>query len=119
MGPALTGRGFQLDEADDAVWYRKRPAWAVYYRGSECKLQVCWSAREGGIDFMLAPLNAPNEFGLINHSKKWRFMLALSEVNDGLRTPSPDAGPETWWAWRKALFDTHFEAAHQALLRQH
>ncbi|OBK29754.1 hypothetical protein A5634_17670 [Mycobacterium asiaticum] len=118
MGSTFADLGFQLDEVNDAVTYGERPAWAVFYLGSDCKLQVCWSAREGGIDFMLAPLDAPNEFGLINRSKEWRFMLALSDVDDGLRTPSPDAGPETWWAWRKALFDTHFEAAHQALLRR-
>jgi hypothetical protein len=31
---------------------------------------------------MLAPLGAPNEFGLDNRSKKWRFMLAVSDATD-------------------------------------
>jgi hypothetical protein len=117
MGPTLSRVGFTLEEVDKAIRYAERPAWAVYYRGPDCKLQVCWSAREGGIDFMLAPLDAPNEFGLINQSKKWRLMLALSELDDGLVTPPVDAAPEAWWTWRIALFNWHFEAARAALLR--
>jgi hypothetical protein len=115
MGSTLTPLGFELDDADPDVVHGERSAWAVFYRGPDCKLQVCWSAREGGVDFMLAPLDAPNEFGLENRSKKWRFMLALSEVKDDLGTPPPGAGTEKVWAWRKALFDTHFEAARSAL----
>ena len=64
MGSTLAALGFDLDEVDPGVVYGERPAWAVFYRGPDCKIQVCWSAREAGVDFMLAPSDAPNEFGL-------------------------------------------------------
>jgi hypothetical protein len=115
MGPTLSALGFDLDEVDSDVVYGERQAWAVFYRGPDCKFQVCWSAREGGVDFMLAPLEAPNEFGLDNGSKMWRFMLALSDATDDLGTLPLEAGTEEVWAWRKALFDTHFDAARNAL----
>jgi hypothetical protein len=118
MGSKLAALGFDLDEVDAGVVYGERPAWAVFYRGPDCKLQVCWSDREGGVDFMLAPVDAPNEFGLDNRSKKWRFMLALSDATDDLGTPPLGAGTDEVWAWRKALFDTHFEAARSALSRR-
>lgn len=117
MGSTLAALGFHLDEVDADAVYGERPAWAVFYRGPDCKLQVCWSAREGGVDFMLAPLDAPNEYGLMNRSKKWRFMLALSDATDDLGTPPLAAGTDEVWAWRKALFEIHFEAARNALLR--
>jgi hypothetical protein len=95
MGSTLTARGLALDEVDPDVVYGERPAWAVFYRGPDCKLQVCWSARDGGVD----------------------FMLALSDATDDLGTPPLGAGTDEVWAWRKALFDTHFEAARSALQR--
>jgi hypothetical protein len=118
LGPELAALGFQLDEVDAAAVYGERPAWAVFYHGPDCKLQVCWSAREGGMDFMLAPLDAPNEYGLLNRSKQWHFMLALSDVTDDLGTPPLGAATDEVWAWRKALFDAHFEAARSALSRR-
>jgi hypothetical protein len=115
MGSKLTALGFDLDEVDPGVVYSERPAWAVFYRGPDCKLQVCWSDLEGGVDFMLAPVDAPNEFGLDNRSKKWRFILTLSDATDDLGPPPLGAGTDEVWAWRKALVDTHFEAARTAL----
>jgi hypothetical protein len=114
----LSNAHFELDEVQDSVIYGARPAWALYYRSKDCKLQVCWSARDGGIDFMLAPLDAPNEFGLVNRSKKWHFMLLLSGVCDDLKTPGLDAEDGAVMSWLKALFDIHFDAAHTALLRK-
>jgi hypothetical protein len=114
--PTLSDAGFKLDELDDAAIYENRPAWAIYYRGHDCKLQVCWSARDGGIDFMLAPLDAPNEFGLLNTSRKWHFMLMLSDAHDDLPTPGLDADDEMVMSWLRALFEVHFEAARNALL---
>lgn len=115
MASTLVERDFVLDQTDSNIVYEERPAWAVFYRGPDCKLQICWSAREGGIDFMLAPLDAPNEFGLENGSKKWCFMLALSDATDDLGSPPLGAGPDELWDWRKALFQTHFDAARRAV----
>jgi hypothetical protein len=66
---------------------------------------------------MLAPLDAPNEYGLLNRSEKWRFMLALSDATDDLGMPPLGAANDEVWAWRNALFDAHFEAARSALAR--
>jgi hypothetical protein len=88
----------------------------IYYRSQDCKLQICWSARDGGIDFLLAPLDAPYEFGLLNGSKKWRLMLMLSNEHDDLVTPAPDADDETEMSWLKALFEIHIDSARAALL---
>jgi hypothetical protein len=114
----LAQAGFTLEEVVDPALYQNRPAWAIYYRGQDCKLQISWSARDGGIDYFLALPDAPNELGLLNESKKWRLMLMLSNVRDDLVTPSPDADDETEMSWLKALFETHFAAAHTALLRK-
>lgn len=116
LEPTLSHAGFKLEEIDDAAIYGDRPAWAVYYRGQDCKLQICWSARDGGIDFMLAPLDAPNEFGLLNRSNKWQFMLLLSDAHDDLTTPGLDADDGAVMSWLKALFEVHFDAARNALL---
>jgi hypothetical protein len=118
LGPTLSHFGFKLDEIQDNEIYGDRAAWAVYYRGKDCKLQICWSARDGGIDFMLAPLDAPNEFGLLNRSKKWQFMLLLSGARDDLPTPGPSADDNEVMSWLEALFKIHFEAAHEVLRSQ-
>ena len=65
---------------------------------------------------MLAPLDAPNEFGLLNLSKKWHLMLMLSDAHDDLDTPELEADDDTVMSWLKALFDVHFESARAALL---
>jgi hypothetical protein len=116
LEPTLEHAGFHLEEIDEAMIYGDRPAWAAYYRGQDCKLQICWSARDGGIDFMLAPTDAPNEFGLLNQSKKWQFMLLLSSARDDLPTPAPDADDEEVVSWLRALFEIHFVSARDALL---
>ena len=116
MGPVLSQHGFSPDGATGDIEFGDLPAWSVFYRHEDCKLQVCWSAREGGIDFMLAPVDAPNEFGLLNASKKWQFLLLLSDFDDGLSTPALGADAGVWWQWRRALFEAHFPSAHAALV---
>ena len=116
LGPTLARPGFASEAADNTMVYGGRPTWAVYCRSADCKLQICWSAREGGIDFMLAPLDAPNTFGLTGSSDGWRHLLALSRSDDDLQTPPVDADEETWWTWRKALLLAHIDEARGALL---
>lgn len=115
LGSTIAKLGFTLDKVDDSITYGERPAWAVYYRASDCKLQVCWSAREGGVDFMLASIDAADEFGLASRSKGWDYMLMLSSSDDGLQTPSLEASEEVWWGWRKALLLAHIDEARTAL----
>ncbi|OBA59472.1 hypothetical protein A5647_17670 [Mycobacterium sp. 1100029.7] len=116
LKPTLLRFGFNLDEIRDAEPYGNLPAWALYYRRADCKLQICWSSRDGGIDFLLAPLDAPNEFGLRSKSKKWKLMLLLSDAHDDLATPGPDAGDNVVMSWLESLLEIHFEAARNALL---
>lgn len=112
----LSGAGFVLDEVQDSVTYGNRPAWAIYYRRPDCRLQICSSVRDGGIDFFLAPPDAPNELGLDNRSKKWHYMLMLSGTHDDLATPGLNADDTEVMRWMKALFEIHFGAALNALL---
>lgn len=116
LEPTLAKFGFALDEVMSDIVYGESPAWATFYRGPDCKLQLCWSSRVGGLHFLLAPMDAPNQFGLADGFKTWRYMLALSDVIDDLGPPPVVAGDDVLWAWRKALFETHFEAARAALL---
>lgn len=115
LGPTLAKLGFIPQAVDSTVTYGDRPAWAVYYRGIDCKLQVCWSARDGGIDFLLAPLEAPDEFGLAGKSQGWQYLLMLSSSGDGLATPPLEASEEIWWKWRQALLLAHIDEARAAL----
>jgi hypothetical protein len=107
--------GFVLDEVQEGITYSERPAWAVYYRRDDCKLQVCWSSREGSIDFMLAKPQAQNEFGPRNTARDWHFLLNLSDFDEGLSTPEMEADAETWWRWRNAVLRAHFPDALQSL----
>lgn len=116
LGPTLFHAGFKLDGVHDPAIYGNRPAWAIYYHGQDCKLQICWSSRDGGPDLMLAPLDAPNEFGLLNRSRKWQFLLLLSGARDAFTTPGRDADGEEATSWLEALFRIHFEAARSSLL---
>lgn len=117
LSPTLSSAEFTLVEIDDSVKYRGSDAWAAYYRGVDCKLQMGWASREGGTYFMLAPLDAPNELGLINASKKWHWMLMLSDVDDDLITPPVGSSDSSVLAWLKDLFDVHYAAAHTAIKR--
>lgn len=115
LNATLTHAGFTLEQIEDPTIYQNRPAWAIYYHGEDCKLQISWSARDGGIDFFLAPLDAPNEFGLANESKQWHLMLMLSKAHDDLLTPGPYADDNNEIEWLKALFNVHIDSARAAL----
>jgi len=75
----LAARGFRLEHAAHNLDYGGRPAWALFYRGSDCKVQLCWSDRNGGLTYFLAPIDAPNELGLINE----RFLRTQLENHVG------------------------------------
>ncbi|MEB3049365.1 hypothetical protein KV112_06350 [Mycolicibacter sp. MYC123] len=116
MAPTLASLGFVLDEVMSDIVYAESRAWAAFYRGPDCKLQICWASRIGGMNFMLAPLDAPNRFGLEDGFKTWRFMFELSDATDDLGPFPRRGGFDEIWAWRKAKFQAHFEPARRALL---
>jgi hypothetical protein len=115
LEPTISQAGFKLSAIEDPTIYQSRPAWVIYYLGDDCKLQICWSARDGGIDYLLAPLDAPNEFGLLNESKKGRLMLMLSRARDNLVTPGVDADDQVEMTWLQALFAIHIDSARAEL----
>jgi hypothetical protein len=115
LGATLSSLGFALDEVRKDLMYMDRPAWAVFYRRDDCKLQVCWSAREGSTDLMLAKPDAPNTYGLEHAGKDWHFLLELSGIDDGFVTPAIDADAQTWWGWRNAMVEAHLPSALRVL----
>ncbi len=82
VGPALAQLGFVLDEIDSSVDEGGRRGSVVYYRSSDCKIQIYKSAREGNINCMIAPLDALNEFGPHDRSLTWRFLNEFSPTPD-------------------------------------
>ena len=82
VGPVLLARGFTLDQIDDGLGDGGRELSVVYYRGDDCKIQIYKSSREGETNCMIAPLSAPNEFGLRSATKKWRYLTAFVEHPD-------------------------------------
>ncbi|TRW89263.1 hypothetical protein FK535_00765 [Mycolicibacterium sp. 018/SC-01/001] len=104
-----------IDEILDPWSYGDRPAWALFYRRRDCKVQVCWSERDGGIDFMLAPPGADNTFGLSDRTGTWHFMLLLSRAKDNLITPPFGAKDDVVMAWLRDLFRIHFKSACEAV----
>lgn len=79
VGPLLKELGFRLDETDDTS-DRGGNRYIAYYRGKDCKLQIYQSSREGETNCMIAPLGAPNEFGL--RSEKWQYLTRFTKRPD-------------------------------------
>jgi len=69
-----------------------------------------------GLQLDEVPLGAPNEFGLVNESRTWDFMLLLSDASDDLQTPGMFADENAIMQWLKALLKIHFGPARAALL---
>jgi hypothetical protein len=80
VGPLLKSLGFVVAEVDDNPDGGGIPRNIVYYRSDDCKLQIYYSAREGEINCMIAPLDAPNEFGL--NGEKWYYISYFSKRPD-------------------------------------
>lgn len=115
LAPTMADHGLILEKTSDAEVYGGRRAWSIFYRGRDCKLQLCWSERDGGIDFMMAPLSAANTFGLSDRTGAWQFMLLLSDADDELKTPGLGANDTEIMSWLRDLFLEHFDSARSAL----
>ena len=72
--PLLTELGFQFDEYIDNVDEGGPKGSVVFYQSDDCKIQVYESARGGEANCMIAPLDAPNVFGLYDKSAKWQYL---------------------------------------------
>ncbi|GAB4947604.1 MULTISPECIES: hypothetical protein [Mycobacterium] len=82
IGPFLSDLGFTSDGVDSAVNEGGPKGSVAYYRGQDCKIQVYHSSREGEINAMIAPLDAPNEYGLYNGSGKWHYFNDFTDIPD-------------------------------------
>ena len=80
VGPVLQGFGFALYGSDDSPDEGGRYQHVVYYRSSDCKIQIYQSGREGETNCMIAPLDAPDSFGF--RVEKWQFLTRFSNCPD-------------------------------------
>jgi hypothetical protein len=120
VGPLLGSLGFTLDAIDDTPDEGGRYQHVVYYKSDDCKIQVYQSGREGETNCMIAPLDAPNSFGL--RTGKWQFLtrfskgpdLPLAELAEFARAQyNSYANPLEWVRDRIA---EDFQAAHAGIL---
>lgn len=79
--PLLTELGFQWDgydsaveEGDAGVREGGRRGSVVFFRSDDCKMQIYESKRDGSINCMIAPLDAPNKFGPYDRTGKWQYL---------------------------------------------
>lgn len=123
VGPLLEELGFVLDEIDDSPDEGGRPQHVVYYRSTDCKIQVYRSSREGETNCMIAPLNAPNTFGLT--AKKWHFISKFSRrpnvpPQERLRAAITEANSYADpLLWVRDRIVKHYETAHAAILEKY
>lgn len=122
LGQLLAELGFSREAIDDHVDEGGRRGSVVYYRSSDCKMQVYRSSREGSINCMIAPVDAPNTFGTRDRSGKWQYLTRF--------TPAPDVpleellrevtfDPETdveQLEWVKVRIIEYYDAAHAGIL---
>lgn len=126
VGPFLSSMGFKLDAIDNDVDEGGRKAAVVFYRGQDCKIQVYYSSRECEINAMIGPLDAPNEHGLYNRSRKWFYFnqfsnepkLPLEELVKKLRDERSnfETTPK-WLEWiKRERIQKYFDSVHAAIV---
>lgn len=123
VGPLLEELGFVLDEIDDKPDEGGRTRHIVYYRSPDCKIQVYESYREGETNCMIAPLEAPNEFGL--RAKRWQYLprftkrpdLPLEELVKLARAEYDAYADPLEWVRDRIL--KYYDAAHAGILEMY
>jgi hypothetical protein len=126
VGPLLSSMGFTLDAIDNNVDEGGPMGSVVFYRSKDCKIQIYHSSREGEINAMIGPLDAPNVHGLYDRSRKWHYFndfvdepkLPLEELVQKLRDERANFETTTkWLEWiKKERIIRYFESAHAAVL---
>jgi hypothetical protein len=123
VGPLLSDLGFVLDEIDDSPDVGGIERHIVYFRSGDCKLQIYYSSREGETNCMIAPLDAPNEFGL--NSKKWHYFTKFSKRSDlppQERVRRAIAEAKSYsnpLEWVRDRIIKYYEAAHAGILQMY
>jgi hypothetical protein len=112
-----------VDELDDSPDEGGIERNIVYYRSRDCRLQIYYSAREGEINCMIAPLDAPNRFGLT--AEKWHYISRFSKRADlppqeRLRIALAEVQAyENRLDWVRDRIAKHYESAHAAILEKY
>jgi hypothetical protein len=118
--PLLSELGFVLEEVDDGPDEGGIPRHIAYFKSADCRLQIYDSSREGEVNCMIAPLDAPNTFGL--NTDKWHFISRFSKRADlppkerlqvAVAEARAYANPFEWVRDRIAK---HYETAHTSIL---
>ena len=122
--PLLVQLGFQLDELGD-VDVHGRKASVVFFRSTDCRIQIYDAPREGEINCMIAPLDAPNVFGLYDESGQWQYLpmfairqgVPLEEISD----PNLPDFPTTnqWLESVRSRIEKFYPIAHAGILGMH
>jgi hypothetical protein len=126
VGPLLSGMGYTLDGIDNDVDEGGLRGSVVFYRSPDRKIQIHRSSREGEINAMIGPLDAPNEHGLYDRSQKWHYFndfadepnLPLEELVRTLRDERDNFETTVkWLEWiKRERIARHFESAHAAIM---
>lgn len=82
VGPVLSNLGFTLDSVDEHVDEGGRFGSVAYYKAADCRVQIYQSSREGATNCMIAPLDAPNEFGPRDTSCRWQYLTRFAPRRD-------------------------------------
>lgn len=129
VGPLLTRMGFVLAGIDNDVDEGGRKGSVIFYHGRDCKIQIYSSAREGEINAMIGPLEAPDEYGLYNRSHMWHYFndfavepkLPLEQLVEKLRAERENfTTMSRWLEWIKnERITRYYESAHGGILEKY
>lgn len=125
VGPLLSSMGFVLYAIDNEVDEGGPKGSVVFYQASDCKVQIYRSSREGEINAMIGPLDAPDVHGLYDRSRKWHY---FNDFADSPKVPLEElvrrlqgdrSNFETtpkWLQWIKdERIGRYFESAHAGI----
>lgn len=126
IGPLLSSMGFTVDTIDDDVDEGGRTGSVIVYRAPDCKIQVYYSSREGEINAMIGPPDAPNKHGLYDRSRKWHYFndfadqpkLSLEELVQKLRDESANFETTSkWLEWiKRERIVRYFDSARASII---
>lgn len=122
VGPLLSELGFKLDGVDLNVDEGGMSGAVVYYRSADCKMQVYQSSREGNVNCMIAPLDAPNRFGPLDRSLTWQYLTKfvpmpdtpLEELIESVSFEPKSTAEQLRWV--RDTIGQHFEAARAGVV---
>jgi hypothetical protein len=124
IGPLLTNLGFVLYGVDDGPDEGGIARHIVFFRSNDCKLQIYDSSREGEVNCMIAPLTAPDKFGLT--AKTWHFIGKFSpkrsdiSPQERLQIAIAEAKAyENPLEWVRDRIAKHYDSAHAGILEKY